>query len=123
MKSLFLLLAGTLFAGEPSSYSGQWKNLTNGDKGTLTVTATLMEDQTWKTTFVGKLDEKPFDYEIIMKVVKDTNLMIPSPLKLEGRISAGGDSFTLYVNMDEKTLNGQFISPSSNGEFRLTRME
>ena len=127
MKSMlmsFLLLAGTLFAAEPSSYSGQWENLKNGDKGILTVTSILMEDQTWKTTFVGKLDEAPFDYEIIMKVVNDTEKKKANhPLKLAGSVSAGGAMSTLSVNMDEKNLTGQFRSSSSHGEFRLTRIE
>lgn len=122
MRTIFLLLTGTLFAGDPSSYSGQWENLTNGDKGDLTVTAKHVADETWETTFVGELDDKPFDYEIIMKVVNDAELMVVNrPLKLEGTVSAGGDNFTVNLNMDDKNLNGQFRSASSNGEFRLIR--
>ena len=124
MLICFLLFTGTLIAAEPSSYSGRWENLTNGEQGTLTVTAILMDNKTWKTTFVGKLDEKPFDYEIIMKVVDNSDKKkVGHPLKLEGSVHAGGALFNLSVEMDEKKLDGEFISSSSNGEFKLTHME
>lgn len=105
---------------KPASYTGEWVNRTNNEKGTLTVTAYPVDALTWQSTFVGKLGDSPFDYEVTLKVVGGTTNP-NQPLQLTGNLEAGGADYILDIWMDHKTLNGDFASASRHGEFKLTR--